>query len=695
MESWDEIFSGSNTNIMFNKFLDTYLKIFNTCFKKKNLHSTHIYNPWITKGIKISCQNKRILYLNCREHNDVNLKIRYKRYWRILSNVIQAAKKMYNDKLIQKSKNRIKTTWGIIKGVTGDKNRQDTINSLQVNGNMLHDSQEIANGFNEYFSSVADTIINNIRNDNKKKNNNISHASYLKNNFSNTFPVIKWKYASTYEINKIIESLKPKGSCGYDEIPLRILKLSAPCILSPLTFICNYSLSTGVFPERLKYAQVRPLYKKGDRQIISNYRPISLLTSFSKIFERLIFTRLLNHLDTNGILAKEQYGFRINSSTENAAYDLFNEIAKAMNEKRSLGGLFCDLEKAFDCVNHEILLDKLKFYGVIGKLLSLIQSFLQGRYQSVFIHNNPTPLGISSGWRIIKHGVPQGSILGPLLFLVYINDLPSIAGTNSKIVLFADDTSTIITSSNQEELKTTLCQTLFDINLWFKANLLSLNINKTHLLRFHTNSKTETSLELNYSNDIIHNVPSVMFLGLLVDDTLSWNQHIDYLSSKLSTACYAIWTLAPLLSANALRMLYFSYAHSVISYGIIFWGNSVNSIKVFRQQKRILRIMTNSKKTKSCKTLFKEREILPFYCQYIFSLVMYMVNNKHLFTKNLEIHSHDTRKANNFQLPTAKFTKYQKGAHKKNKKIFNHLPDYIKGLINEKQTLKKALKRLF
>ena len=224
-------------------------------------------------------------------------------------------------------------------------------------------------------------------------------------------------------------------------------------------------------------------------------------------------------------------------------------------------------------------------------------------------------------------------------------------------------------------------------------NLLSLNINKTYLLWFRPNNKIENTLELNYLNDTIQNVPSVMFLGLLVDDTLSWDQHINYISSKLSTACYAIWTLTPLLSTNALRMLYFSYAHSVISYGIIFWGNSGNSIKVFRQQKKILRTMTNSKKTESCKKLFKEMKILPFYCQYIFSLVMYMVNNKHLFTKNLEIHSHDTRKASNFHVPTAKLTKYQKGAHYMGIKIFNHLPDYIKGLINEKQAFKNALER--
>jgi hypothetical protein len=159
-------------------------------------------------------------------------------------------------------------------------------------------------------------------------------------------------------------------------------------------------------------------------------------------------------------------------------------------------------------------------------------------------------------------------------------------------VLFADDTSTIITSSNQEELKTALYKTLSDINLWFKASLLSLNINKTYLLQFRTNNKIENTLELNYLNETILNVPSVKFLGLLVDDTLSWDQHINQIASKLSSGCYAKWTLTQLLSKNALRMLHFSYTHSIISYGIIFWGNSGNSIKIFRQQKKILRIMT-------------------------------------------------------------------------------------------------------
>jgi len=212
-----------------------------------------------------------------------------------------------------------------------------------INDTIVNNSQEIAYAFNDYFSSVADTIINNISKGNDGTKDDISHSSYLINNINNVYQNIERKHASTHEISKIFESLKLKNSCGYDEIPIKILKLTTPFIISPLTFICNKSLSTGIFPERLKYAQIWPIYKKGDKQLITNYRPISLLTSFSKIFEKLIFTRLHRHLYTNGILAKEQYGFRSNSSTENAAYDIINEITKSLNEKRSLGGLFCDL----------------------------------------------------------------------------------------------------------------------------------------------------------------------------------------------------------------------------------------------------------------------------------------------------------------------------------------------------------------
>ena len=355
-ESWDSIFNNTDVNLMFNFFLNTYLRIFYSCFPLMKIKNNSNTISWMTLGIKTSCKRKRELFLLNRNSNNPALKKYYKNYCRILAKVIKEAKRLSYNSRILKSDNKVKTTWNITNEILGKQHSTNVIQKLSTEGSLLTNQYDIAEAFNKYFSSITG-FINRTNQDNPRYDTSSTY-SYLDLDNGNHHSPLVLKPFSTQEILSIIKSLKTKDSFGYDEISTKLLKISASYISSPLTYICNRAISTGIFPDRLKYSIIKPMYKKGDKTDPSNYRPISMLTSFSKVLEKALYKRLMQHIDNNNILNEQQFGFRKRLSTEDAIFKLTHEVLNALNNKTMVGSIFYDLEKAFDSVNHSLLIKK-------------------------------------------------------------------------------------------------------------------------------------------------------------------------------------------------------------------------------------------------------------------------------------------------------------------------------------------------
>ena len=374
---------------------------------------------------------------------------------------------------------------------------------------------------------------------------------------------------------------------------------------SNLSTIFNISISSGIFPQALKVAKVIPIYKVEDRMLASNYRPISLLI-IGKLFETLIFIRLSSFINKYKILFDRQYGFQSGKYTEHAIIDIQECILNSLEKKDWPCCIFLDFAKAFDTVNHSILLQKLNHYGIRGNALQLIESYLAGREQCVQLN------GTQSDFETIKHGVPQGSILGPLFFLLYINDIANCS-TILKFYLFADDTTIFFSHKDINKLESTINDELSHVASWLVANKLSLNVGKSNALLFRTSDKNVPSLNIKINGQPIDEKQSAKYLGILIDNKLSFEKHIQHVKSKLNKGNAILRMVREYLPKKTLLDTYYANIQPHIDYGVNIWGHTSKThlISLERQQRKSIRLMNFRRKRDDTTELFKNDKILP------------------------------------------------------------------------------------
>ena len=418
-----------------------------------------------------------------------------------------------------------------------------------IGNKLVSDETEIANGFNNYFVTVGKSLT-------KNTNNDVNPLDYIQSNSKSiVIPDI-----TVGDIINVISSLN-NSSAGYDDMPASIMKKCIDEYITPLTYLINYSIRQGVFPDELKIAKIIPIFKSGNEQCVNNYRPISVLSFFSKIYEKVMANFWTNFLDANDLLYNSQFGFRHNHSTSHAIITLTEKISRALDTGKIVCGIFIDFRKAFDVIPHKTLLKKLYAYGIRGEIYNWFKSYLSDRSQFVQYQNS------KSGTKPITHGVPQGSILGPLLFILYINDF-SNASELLFSILFADDTSVFIEGYEYDKMIEILNKEMKKIDTWLECNGLVINTDKTHYMVFHRAKFKSTNKDI-YIRDInIKRVTSVKFLGLIIDDQLKWLEHIQYIKNKVSKSIGILCKVRNYLDKTTLHNLYFTFVYPYLIYGI-------------------------------------------------------------------------------------------------------------------------------
>ena len=679
--------SNANANINMHDFIVWLIGIVNTYFpiKTKKLTRKRAMQPWLTANALTFINKKHKLFRLVK--NGQYPYCVFKAYCKVLKFYLEQLKKNYYNSKFKNFQRNSKKMWDTINIILG-RGKKDNIRTLKKdNGEVISDNGMIAQEFNSFFHSIPHETQSRL----KQASSDYTHL-VEPNNKSMFMHRIQ-----SEEIVSIINQLDTNKSLS--DIPTKFLKLIKFEISQQLSILLNECIKQGVYPDILKIARIVPVHKGGNSQLVNNFRPISILPVLNKIFEKLIYNRLLSFFNDCNILSDNQFGFRKFRDTQQATLKLINYLSPILGSDEIAACVFLDFSKAFDTVDHKILLDKLYRYGVRGLPLKLLHSYLDHRKQYVNIDKK------ESSHLDCKIGVPQGSVLGPLLFILYTNDLNFLIDTLF-MIMFADDTSLVIKSYSADILHMYLTYVLNKILDWCNFNKLSLNKDKTKIM-YITNKKI-VFRDVYIDGTKIEIVKLYRYLGFLIDDKLTHKHHIDSIIAKLRRFKYISYKIRPFMTIEAAKSFYYGLIFSILCYGTLVWGGTLDTAGFSKLQSLQNSIIFNlfslpDESKANVNVVYKRQALLQVTDLYKLKaiLAVYEVLNNGALSflydnlqQQLQNHVYNTRNSQNFRLPFPRSRAIKLNFMYKAILLWNNLPFELRCSPHSKQ-LNKALKKYY
>lgn len=674
----EDINDNSNANDIYNSIINSYA---NCTYKKK----IKIKNdkPWFNENLYHLIKQRDYYFQRKKIHpNNKYIKKIYDDYSKLVKQNVRRAKINYFRNTFDNLNHR--NIWRSINFAISNRHEEKSneVKTLNINNKTISDSKEICEHFNNFFVNIGKDLASKIP---------ISNKNYTEKMYKDSMTLIP---TDKYEIMNVIDNLNTKKSCGFDNISINMIKKSKRNICNILELLINNSFQTGIIPDKTKIAKITPIFKNGNKEHVTNYRPISVLPIISKIMEKIMNKRLLNFLQKSKFFYPNQYGFRKNSNSETAVVDITSDIQLQLDKKQNCGIISLDLCKAFDTVNHEILLKKMYDIGIRGNSYNWFKNYLTNRYQFVSINNH------SSSYKKIICGVPQGSVLAPSLFLIYINSICSLR-LKGTIKLFADDTTIFYYGKNFDDIRNNMVNDLEIIWDWLKFNKLSINISKSSFMFISKQNIKLNKDPIMLDGQKIIYCNYIKFLGLYIDENLTWKIHINKVKEKIVPYVGIISKIRHYLPLKQLKLVYFSFIYSHLQYLVSVWGTAPNThLNQLRTlQNKAIKFMYKLSYLEPTINLYVPNNLLDInnlykyrICIYIFSIIHKEKHSSVILTYNNNIHTHHTRQENNLTLINIHSNVGKKSVHFLGIKTYNQLPTKLKE-IKTISTFKNKLKK--